>query len=293
MAPDALLHVTDLHGYRQFRVIPRNAGKERDFYRIRRDDGGDEQVVERWLADTIDADIGVLRDIDLSAQLPTGDALKSLMMFIASSVLRAPNFRRRVDAIVDSTIRDVLTHLSDDEEAFARFVGTIPPGIVNDTDVISLLKRYVSNPKMRLSFEQSYHVKQMLGMIPGLASVLSQRSWHVIQCREPTFSFVCSDNPASLLSTDAVESPAGTAFGARHTILFFPVTRRTALVGTYGNEAYTLKEKMTRCAIINAHTVANAVRFVYSPEAEIVWMDGNEIVRGTNELLDMARSVHR
>lgn len=291
MTPDTFLHVMDLKRGRQFRVIPRNAGKERDFYRIQRSDGGDEQIIEKWLGTTIDIGSNILRYIDQELRLPSGAELQSLMTFISASVLRAPMFRHRIDSIVDINIRDILTHLSDDDDAFRRFVGTMPPGLLGDIDEVALLRKYVSDPNMRLSFEQTYHIRQMLDMIPALASTLMQRSWHVIQCTDQSFNFVCSDNPVSLLRTEPSEELLGTAFGSRHTILFFPVTKRTALVGTYGDERYTTKENKNRCAIVNSHTTMNATRFVYSPEAEIEWMDDNEVVCGTTDLLERTKNA--
>lgn len=288
---DTQLWVTDLSEKRQFETTPKKTGKERDFYSVDRRDGGDPHVIEKWLGDHIDAKgPNVLRDTAASGTLPTGTDYEWLMLFLAGMILRGKFFRKRMDNFTDHIMKRMLWYVGHDDEAFRSFVASIPEEQRNNAGFSEeALRDFIRSRRYNISFEQTFHIQMMMEVLPKLASVLAARNWHVMRSVETDAYFVCSDHPVSLLHKIQLPTPFGPGYGMAQTLVFFPVSRNCAVVGSFENESHPTECHRKQIAWVNGYTAYHAVRYVYAATKEIIWLNTKEEVCGTAEFLALNR----
>lgn len=284
--------VTDLSDKRQFEVVPKKAAKERDFYTVERQDGGDTQVIEKWLGEHVDAHgARVLKDLDATASPPVGADFDWLMLFVAGMALRGRFFRERLDQFTDQLMKSMLWYVGHNDAAFQTFLKSLPKERREAKDFSEEeLRDFIRSGKYNVGFEQTYYIQRMMALLPKLTGVLSKRTWHVMRSISPDTHFVCSDHPVSLVPKTPLPLPMGPGYGMPETLVFFPVSRRVALVGTFEGETHPKDLDRNQVAWITGYTAYHAVRYVYSATKEIAWLDGALNVRGTEELLMLNRT---
>ncbi len=270
---DGFLFVHDLGRRRRpWRVRPVNAGHQRDFYRV--DVPGEEPTIAEDALQTMeDAAAPLIRRVAEEHTLPSGVDREALLWFIAVLAARVPKQRAQVSRFVTDLLKLRLEAAISTPERFAAHLQRVREA---GTDVSGLsreeIKEAMHDPGMIFSVNQTWAVGRMFEDVEILAPAMVARSWSVLVAKPDAPSFICSDNPVSLLP----RKPSGTwrplGWGMPDTFAFVPLARRVALYGLLDQTLPARLPVSTRTVgMMNTATLATANKHVYSPLEDFIW----------------------
>jgi hypothetical protein len=252
---------------------PSSIAFENDFYRV--DVGDDPVAVERLLGEFETKAAPIVREIADTWDVPSEKRLNDLLRFVALLVVRGPRHRR---------------WLSDTAHEFARFyldVATRTPELyaaqyekVRTSGVVDLpppnwegMRKLLKPGACRFNVNRTWLVGQSLKQAEEVLQWLTPRRWGLVVAAGDAPNFVCCDSPVSLSPRNERPLGIGVGWATPHTTAFIPLTRRVLLVGSLDEPATRrlIVRKPRIIAELNAFTVMNASRWVYTTNEDFVW----------------------
>jgi hypothetical protein len=253
---------------RPLRQRPYTVAFETDYNRVETLD--DPVAIENALCDQETVAAPIIQGIAETGELPTKARLRILFEFIATLAVRVPRHRRWLSNLVDSVARSHLHETTTKEQWDTRCAGM--RGIVGHPPPPWELARDVG--ALRFEADHTWLVAMSLLNTELVLKCLEPRHWGLLVAVGDAPNFVCCDSPVSLIPNDS-PPPGGRVLGwaTPHTTALIPLTRRVVLIGSMDDAPAPYRAVRDRRVIaeLNAFTVKNATRWVYSPTDEFVW----------------------
>ena len=282
------LYVLDQQTRQQYPTRPGKTARQRDYYRIERTDAGDPTSLEKTLAGLEGMLATALEETIRSQTLPKGRDLDLLLNLVALMAIRVPAVRSLSTRVTKARYEKMMHDTVATPEAWeAVIAGMKADGAKVPHKSYKEMKRSVEGHHYRLTVDipQNDHIETMISLSEQLFPYLAERNWYLTVAMPDAPDLICSDNPVSLSATPRCPSPSEIGHAVRGTVLSFPLNRRMALIGTFEAIEFpsTMSERMV--ALANGASGRNAERFLFSSGPDFVWLDKNERIRHTADLL--------
>jgi hypothetical protein len=250
------------------RQRPRTVAFETDYNRVAALD--DPVAIEKSLGQQETVAAPIIRKIAETGELPTADRLRVLFEFVATLAVRVPRHRRWLSNLVASTARTYLHETTTREQWETRCAGM--RGIVGNR--LPSWEAAQDLSAHRFEADHTWLVAMSLLNTEIILQCLEPRHWGLLVAVGDAPNLVCCDSPVSLIPTDS-PPPRDHLLGwaTPHTTALIPLTRRMVLIGSMDDppEPYRAVRDRRVIAELNAFTIENATRWVYSPTADFVW----------------------
>src|SRR5690606_9973404 len=112
--------------------------------------------------------------------------------------------------------------------------------------------------------------------------------------------FVTCDDPVALVPEHFEPSFFGVGFGTPGSRVIFPISRTTCLLGDDVQPGHAIRPTMVvlgpnaeRIPTLNVAVVGRADRYVYSGEADFLWLDTHDTVRDGKAFLEKAKALRQ
>lgn len=258
------LHVIDTTRLKSWDCKPKNAARQRDFHEIDIGSDRDPMVVEKTLAYFESKWSTVLRSVLDQRSLPTDDSFGDLMMFIAFMAVRVPRIRETISNFLEEVQR---------KEEFAR------KWLEKQGQQVELTPNNDFD-----TFDQTWHVQQMIQMAIELGPQLSLRPWNLWIAEDQSPDLICSDSPAIPTWAIPIVGPYSPGFGTVNTVVSVPLSKRVALVSMLEVDVGPRTMGRNEVAQLNSATGMHA-RQLYCPASDFVWFMRNGRVGSKDDLL--------
>jgi hypothetical protein len=280
-AKDGRLHVFDLREGKQRTGTPNGEGRETDLYTI---DHAQPHSVEGMFAKIEGLFVTILRQIEDSRSLPADDKqLSELLTFVALQSARVPKLRRMREQYYDATARVILDTVAQSDETFDAAMRQMAASGVPVANT-SRGKLLAALPNLRFQINPSTLIRDMLWASEAVNDLLCMRKWALLVAEPGVPDFVTSDNPVSLVPTRRT-TPHALGFAMPHTAVFYPLTPRLALHGTFeGRQRRVVSLRSEQVAAVNLATILAAQRFVWSRRKRIYFRWGADLRRDLSSI---------
>lgn len=222
----------------------------------------------------------VLPEIVKSCALPPSpERMGCLLTFIGLQAVRTARFRRNQERFSDEMKRimvDIIT-LNDDRfsaaiKRYERDVGPLPSKIDRE-------ELRVSATTGRMPRDRNVMMRIMLHACLAASETMYARRWQLLVATDEAPDFVTSDSPVTVMPMKGSAMPIGpTGFGLPTTRVVYPLTRRMAMLGTFGPQPPSPRiVNREMVAAINTITILGAYRFIYSRRRRVHYARRGEL----------------
>ncbi len=274
---DGQLYTIDLKQKKRWNCRPTGIANERDFYRVDIP-GVDPFVIEHGFAEIEGAIATVLKDVFKTKKLPSGDNLITLLHLVALSSSKVPVMRQQMGKpIVEVTKRVLDLTLSSQEHYYSTLKSMKNDGIdVSKYPTYEDVKKTHTNDGFVISPSQNWNVQSSLMMIDILLPLFKKRNWGLVIPKNPSDTFICSDNPVSLMWTkeELLKYPPG--FGLRNTMVFMPLCCNIGLMGLFAPMSPLMEFNSLGIASLNTETLSHAHKQIYSRDMSFKILGEND-----------------
>lgn len=286
-AKKSKLVVLDLKNKKRFETTPRNVGGMRDFNRIEID-GVDPEVVEKAQSVFEGKVAAALKKLEADSDF-SGETKDVILELIGMLAIKSPEMR---DHLAKPQIQIANQIMAMTFESKDRWESQISQIKRDERETISVGTTY---EKMKDLFEQGIfevaiskeHQIQMelLGM-QQITELLHQRKWLLLERGDDAGEFITTDNPVSLTFNDPGSSPfLSPGFGLPGTMVYFPVSKRLALVGEFNGAEGVRSANKYLVAILNSKMIANSYRRVLASKSNFNYIAKGGSMQLGNALL--------
>jgi hypothetical protein len=271
---DDFLYVHDADEPREpRRARPKTVGFERDYNRV---DVGDPLWVERLFSEFEDRSAPIVREVADSWELPKEERLHELLRFVALLVVRVPRHRNWLADSADSFTRFYLKARATPEWYAAEYEKVRSSGVVANLPPepnFETVRKLLVPGECRFEVDRTWLVGQCLKHGEGVFQQLLQRRWGLMVAVGDAPRFVCCDSPVVLGPMEPRPWAGAVGWATPRTVAVVPLTKQVVLVGFLDQRAAPCLKlhKPAEIADLNALTVMNASRWVYSPKEDFIW----------------------
>lgn len=226
---------------------------------------GDPFAAEKFFSTVETTGSLALNHVRQHRSIPEGELFQRLLEFMALASVRVPAAIEAFDRPLTQVLNHELWHATRSEEAYKRFLQE---------------RRSDAKSKPSRSYEEARRLADSGGCYEPIPQnvkmdvlrlqlepavfLLGERNWSVVAPEENAPDFICSDRPFTLCWNIPKVGPYPPAMGVGDTTAMFPVSRRTALLGTFEKPNVPPQLSATLVGIINMHTAWSAYQCVYS-----------------------------
>jgi hypothetical protein len=271
------LQVFDLETGKQRPSKPVNEGCERGFYLI---EGAEPLGIEDTFEKIENLLAPLLRDIARFRALPEQpERLSELATFVALQRARVPHARRVHQDFHDRFGRIILDVVTHSDAAFDGTMNAIDRETGARPARASRERLRSALPNIRVEATNTTLVREMLEGSDIVADMLQRRRWTLLVVQPGVPDFITGDNPVSLLPL-RTEMTYPLSFGFTDTAVFYPLTPRVALYGTFNDRAPdVLNPQPEQVAAMNLATLLSTSRFVWSRRRRVFYRLGRDLRR--------------
>jgi hypothetical protein len=199
--------------------------------------------------------------------------LDLLLQFAALTAVRIPQMREAGALLLEEDagmpFEEALTR-PESWDLILQWSGDMKMGLGQDE-----LRRLLGDPGLRKTRPQYWHFLNTMRTLGDLLELLAKRRRDVYFSPERGPDFICSDNPFSLVHAPPVAPYRTPRLDEPGTVVTFPLHRRAALVGTFGDDNGIVEADAQAVKRINTSTIRSAFRSLYSPGEDFVWLGGD------------------
>lgn len=265
------LTVANLKGRRFFETTPRNVGSERDFNRIDVEGLKPDILESQWAI--FESKISEsIRHVDETG-LFEGESKTVILNLAALMAVRHPSMRenmRKFEEIGAKRILDLILETKEefessrDQSKKINFDFEINPSYEE-------LKSFHDNGEYTIEVSRERHIKNEFQMIETILPLLALRKWSVFRSNQKGH-FITSDKPLILIWRNIENIPLAMrnspGFGTQDTEVIFPLSKNTAIVGTFDKPEISLEVELNVIANANTKTIQNAHRQLYCHQSK-------------------------
>jgi hypothetical protein len=278
---DDFLYVFDLEsedGQAQ-RQRPRNVAFQKDYHRLDwpglpRDflEKGVWAKLESELAPAIRR-VGQCRDV-------SREDVDLLLQFIALCAVRVPRMRSAATVMIEeatgTSFAEALTK-KNAWELVLRWSAEKDLGWGEDE-----LEAMIRRPDLCKGRRQWWSFLNTAMSQDAMLGELSKRNWSLWTASKGHAHFITCDDPFSIFHAPPVIPYRTPGFSEAGTVVTFPLSRSTVLVGTFDSEEVIVEVGVKAVAHSNTGAMGDASRFLYSSTDDFVWLGAG------GQLLDWA-----
>lgn len=277
------LSVIDLEQRKYFETNTRNVAAIRDFNRVN---------VEGLKPDAVEADLSNYENRVAKSFKKVNDSLLfsgedklNILSLISLFSVRNPaqrENRRKGEEEVMNLITKISLESKDRWEALSK-------RNLDNSQMLSYeqakIIQQTSTFKLEVPNEQNIH-KELLSS-QQILKTLVKRKWTLIEATIDSGFFITSDNPVSLSWIDPEKIPLfyrnSPGFAGLNTTVYFPISKRLALIGEYSGRDGHLKVDKKTVATLNTFMLKNTQKqvYCYSLMFDYLWSDGSLIKGNT------------
>jgi len=288
---DGLLWVLDKKELKQWRDIPRKVGYQKDFYRIEIP-GIKPNLMEEILKSYENQAAPVVKKIIDTETLPTDNDLIILITMVALMAFRTPHFReiyekplKRMGKIISKMMLSNENQWKEIQEGMKKNGYAVGKEIDYEK-----MKNFVESNNYEIEvnkdFSREFHIQILLKIVEEILPSLMFRKWSLGVTKNKSYEFVCSDSPVSLIWSKPVPGYGAPGFEMENTKVIVPLAKNIVLLGRFEGESHRLFALEKQVACINRLSIIFAQRFIYSSRKNINWLNKDEDIGNTDDLLD-------
>lgn len=277
---DEFVACVDLQERKHFKSNRRNIGGERDFNKIE---------ITGYAPDFLEKAIGQYIEypasIAIQNVISTGNFIGSdrsiILTLMAYFAVRNPYRRNYWDQLIDHLAKVSLSHAARSE------IGAI----INGVEITKEFKENYNEDDFIIQNHRHQHIKLELHGINVILPLLFERKWVIVQAPDD-LNFISSDYPVALLWKEPEKYHASPGFACRDTQIYFPLSKKMALLGDYEMDEIVLCGSKELVADINSNILQFAHRQVYAPAENFYFRGFNgELLFGLEELWKQIDSI--
>lgn len=287
-----LLWVIDKTTGKRWKATPDSAGHHKDYYKVEYSPS-DPNTIEMRLGEIEAKASGVLREIVSNGQMPSGEDYDNFMAFVALMAVRIPGVRNIFSKGMEQVAKMMLRMTYASRDRFETTREAMKRDGVHMGNEISYeqMKEFVESDRYKIEMSQNWNIGIMLGGMKTIYPLLFSRKWMVVSAKSAGAEFVCSDRPVTLIWTTKVPAFYAPGFGMPSTEVVMPLSRNTAIAGSFeGSEGtYAVNERIV--AALNSRTAGMSERFIYSAKEDFNWLKADGTMAGRDDFIISARSM--
>ncbi len=298
---DDFLCVTDMKERKGYSTKPRNAGFQKDFYRMDVD-GAPPDIFERIFGQLEGCAAPAVRHVLEQRALPPHPGFDHLMELIGLLMVRVPATWERVRRAVDQTMKAAFRPYFSDPEAVRGLIekmrlegAPLPEGVDYDEVDHEGLVSFVQNEDLyTLSVDKEWLLGQMIEASAHAQTMLFERNWTILVAEGDAGEFICSDAPVCLTWSDPNRQDRVPRLFEHHTEVTVPLGKGVALRGRYESG----QPDVVRCdrrasAQLNTRTISSGDRFVYSSGKDFPWERNDGSIGNWDDLISDVEALPR
>lgn len=245
---------------------PRKVGRKRDFNRL---DILDPYKLESSLLSDLETKAEqAIRALEKTLTFEN-EKKKIILKLMALYAARNPHRRKSIADTQNIMIEAILNKM------LCAPIGTY----INGGKITEELKHTIRNTKTKVIMPRNDLCEIEFGGVDIVKELLFQRKWLLVQAPADHF-FITSDNPVNLQWTYPEKhnprTPIG--FGSLGTTVYFPLTKKLALIGIFDGPEGTIVSDSHTLACANSQISHAAIDQIYTPEINFHFIneaDGN------------------
>ena len=247
---------------------PRNVAFQNDYHRLDWPGLPPDHLEKSFFAELEDKLAPALQRVRQCEDVSSED-IDSLLQLVALCAVRVPPMRQAQMKMLENDTGCSLEEALAKDDAW-RLV--LDWSARNNLRIENTLQALLRRPDLHAARSQYWiFVNTMMYQDTALRQ-LSKRNWGLYVAPEDDAHFICSDSPFAIHHVPAVMPYRTPKFDDLDTEATFPVSRRTALIGTFDSEDYVRDVGVKAMARTNLGAMKNATRFLYSSAEDFVWM---------------------
>lgn len=278
----ARLFTFDSETRKSFTTRVRNVGSRRYFNRVEAE-GIDPDAIEDAMAE-IEGEISVhLAEVVEAERFPSEEHFNSVLNLIANVSVRNPRLRANISAAHKEIARRMMDLSLVTEDTWLREAQKMKEsGVPLKQDLTYQdLKDFHEGGEYEIIVDQTYLIGLEIKLTGPILDSLAQRQWCFVSSPEGS-DFITSDDPAVLSWTNGRSrgfySPG---HGMDETQVFFPLTSRLALKGTFEDIPRELSYSPIQVAHANTHVARYCRKQIYARDGSFrLNLAGREDVAG-------------
>ncbi len=265
-AKNSKLTVLDLKNKTKFETIPRNVGGVRDFNRV---DifGVDPEIVEKAQANFEGEVATALKNLDETSDF-SGKNKDLVLELIGMLAIKSPEMREHLAKPQVQMANQMMAMTLASKERWESQVSQIKKdagGSISENITFEEMKGLFERGAFEIEVTREHQINMELLGMQRIVELLQKRNWILLKSDDGVGDFVTSDNPVSLTFHDPALANFGSpGFGLRGTMVYFPVSKKLALVGDFDGEDGLKVANKKLIAIFNSKIIANSYQRVFS-----------------------------
>lgn len=268
-AKKSKLTVLDLKNKKKFETTPRNVGGMRDFNRVEID-GVDPEIIEKTQSDFEGKVATALRKLEETLDF-SGETKDVILELIAMLAIKSPEMRDHLAKPQIQIANRLMAKTFESKERWESQVDLVKQDTgedISDDSTFEEMKRLFEQGAFDVSVSQEHQIYIELLGIQLITELLHQRNWVLIKTGDEAGEFITTDNPVCLTWHNPDSAPfISPGFGLPDTMVYFPVSKKLALVGEFDREDRVKEANKLLVAMLNSKIIANSYQRVLTSKS--------------------------
>ena len=247
----------------------KNVGAEKDFLRIDLE-GHAPDALEKAMAGFDDMGAVAIRNISNSEKFEGDDRIMVLNL-IALFAVRSPQMREHWRRFQERVMKMMMDQTLATKERWESQMRRMKAAGIEGTDEVTYeqLKDFHDRGEYDITMNREWFIRLEVQTFEKVLRTMVDRSWRLFVADERNGPFITSDRPVVSTWKHPEKIPVmmrqSPGYGMTDTEVYFPLTQRLALVGTFEDaEGGTLKAPIEMIAMGNLRMIEYAFEQVYS-----------------------------
>ncbi|MCC2666313.1 MAG: hypothetical protein K0S63_229 [Gammaproteobacteria bacterium] len=251
---DSQLVVIDKTKKEFFSTSPDNIAVQKYFNRL--ETGGtdiDPDFLETKILSDLETKFAqAVKDVEATGKFE-GENRRIILTMMAFFALRNPEQRERANHFYESVAKLMISCIASNP------IGTR----INGIEITQTIKNLATKKNdYKITVSQNMQIDRELKMVEHLFPLLNARKWMLVRASE-NIDFITSDHPV-ILAWKGEQIPRPPGHKLKETFVYFPLTRKLALIGDFDGEDISSDATDGLVAAINGITLQFTQRQIYS-----------------------------
>jgi len=267
-------------------------GGIRDFNRIDIE-GIDQNILEKSLAAFESVAAASLRKLDQGEKFE-GETRNIILNLMAMFAIRSPEMREHWRKFHEQVAERLMDLILATKERWESQVRQLKESGVSINDDISYeeIKRFHDSKAYRIEVAREYHIWLEFIGIEAILPYLDSRNWLLVRSTSNSGPFITTDNPVNLSWKEPNKIPpfyrASPGYGLKGTQVYFPVSKKVALVGEFDGLEGNVDGSRERVAALSLKMLLSTYRQIYSPTLNFYFIGKDGVILNGRRLFKYA-----
>ncbi|WP_018917451.1 DUF4238 domain-containing protein [Vreelandella zhanjiangensis] len=290
-AKKSKLTVIDLKESKTFETTPRNVGGIRDFNRVEIE-GVDPEVIEKAQSEFESKVAKALQELPETLNF-SGETKDLILELIGMLAIKSPEMREHLSKPLIQIAKMTMAMTLEAKERWESQITKVKADTGEDISngkTYEEMKAFVEGQEYDIAVKKEHKIHMELIGMQQITELLHMRNWTLVKAGGESGEFITTDNPVSLTWHNPDQAPQfmSPGFGLRDTMVYFPISKKLALVGEFDRDDAVAEANKPLVAILNSKIIANSYQRVFAAKNNFNYVaKGGEICKG-NTLLKRA-----